>query len=154
MKSSIPGETKENPKIGVATIAVKDGLVLVGYDGDKKKYSFPGGHWDGEINGETFEEAAARELFEETGGHGGVQGAGVVCKNFSRLYDYTFKKEDTEIWYRSIGFTADYESGNPEDDLSEQRTEWKFMTPEDALSLDLFEPARKGLLEYIQSNKS
>lgn len=140
---------KSNPKIGLATIVIKDGFILVGYDGEKKKYSFPGGHWEGEVNKESFEEGAARELFEETGGLSGILGNGVKCKNFRKLYDHTFFRESNESWYRSVGFAADYESGNAVDDPTEQRTNWRFMDPKEALALDLFEPARRGLEIFL-----
>jgi ADP-ribose pyrophosphatase YjhB (NUDIX family) len=152
MKNNLrPGGTSpEDPIIGVATIVVRHGLILVGYDGEKKKYSFPGGHWEGHANNESFEDAAAREIFEETGGASGNEGDGVICENYKRFYDYTFLKESTQQWYRSIGFVADYKNGNAGDDLSEERTDWKFMTIEEALGLDLFEPARKGLELYAK----
>lgn len=144
------GDTKDNPKIGVATIVMKGGLILIGYDGEKKKYSFPGGHWE-EGENESFEEGAARELFEETGGLSGVAANGVRCRNFAKLYDHTFFRDDNQKWYQSIGFTADYESGNAADDPTEQRTGWKFMDAEDVLSLDLFEPARVGLEAFLRT---
>jgi ADP-ribose pyrophosphatase YjhB (NUDIX family) len=58
---------KDRPKIGVGVIIQNsDGKILIG----KRKgshaplFSIPGGHLE---NGETFEEAAIKEVFEETG---------------------------------------------------------------------------------------
>lgn len=144
---------KEDPRIGLATLVIKDGQILVGYDGEKRKFSFPGGHWDGDINQESFEEGAAREVFEETGGYRGIENMGVQCDNFHTLYDYTFLRRDNNTWYRSIGFTANYLSGELGDDPSEQRTSWRFMEPDDAIKLDLFEPAKYGLEIYIANLK-
>lgn len=141
--------TKENPIIGLATIVTNGDLILIGYDGNKGKWSFPGGHWEPEMN-ESFEEGSARETFEETGGSSGIQGCGIKCKNFTELYNHTFFREDKKLWYQSIGFVAEHDSGNLTDDLSEQRTDWKFMGPKEALLLDLFEPARKGLEIFIE----
>ncbi len=147
------GDTKDNPKIGLATIVTKDGLILIGYDGEKKKYSFPGGHWEGETQNESFEEGAARELFEETSGLSEIATNGIKCKNFRKVYDYIFFRVDNKTWYRSVGFVADYESGDAVDDPTEQRTGWKFMDAKEALLLDLFEPARAGLEIFIKTNK-
>ena len=147
------GDTKDNPKIGLATIVTKDGLILMGYDGEKKKFSFPGGHWEGETQNESFEDGAARELFEKTGGLSGIATNGVKCENFRKLYDYTFFREDNKTWYRSIGFVADYKNGDAVDDPTEQRTGWKFMDAREALKLDLFEPARVGLEIFVKTNK-
>ena len=57
----------EKPKVGVAVIVVKDNQVLMGKrigSHGENTWAFPGGHLE---FGETPEECATRELFEETG---------------------------------------------------------------------------------------
>lgn len=75
-----------------------------------------------------------------------------ISKNLKELYEHTFYRKDVEIWYKSVGFTAEVDSGIPGDDPTEKRGDWKFLTPAEALKLDLFEPARKGLSVYIATN--
>lgn len=140
--------SQENPKIGVAVIVVKEGKILVGYDGFKNKYSFPGGIW-ADKEEETTEKAAEREVFEETGGNQGREGIGIKCKNLKKLYEYTFFREDENTWYKSIGFTAEVAEGIPGNDPEEKRSDWQFMDPLEALRLDLFEPAKNGLQVFL-----
>ena len=55
----------ENPKIIVATIPIKDGKVLLckrAIEPMKGKWTLPGGYME---NGESAEEGAAREMWEE-----------------------------------------------------------------------------------------
>lgn len=58
------------PKVGVGVIALRDGKVLLGKRLSKShangKWQFPGGHLE---YGETPEQCAVRELYEETGLH-------------------------------------------------------------------------------------
>ncbi len=138
----------KNYIIGVACI-VEDskGQILVGYDGNKKKWAFPGGHWEGEITGETYEEAALREIYEETGGN---YGKGLKCRIKYLAYEIEFYREDQNHWYKSFGFVGEPISGELGDDLDEKRTNWQFLPVEKILELDLFEPARKGLLIYLK----
>lgn len=139
---------KNNLHIGVAAIVLNSiGEILIGFDGNKHKWAFPGGNWEGKINGETYEEAALRETFEETGGN---YGKGIKCKIIKRIYDCTFFREDKQLWYKSIGFLAIYKSGELADDPDEKRTQWQFMPAKEILQLDLFEPARYGLAEYLK----
>ena len=62
----------------MGVIVVKGGKVLVGWDGFKKKYAFPGGNWEGS-GVETLEEGAIREVYEETGGTQNKEGIGLKC---------------------------------------------------------------------------
>ncbi|MEI7579024.1 MAG: NUDIX hydrolase [bacterium] len=149
VKSKIP--KKEEFLIGVATIVLNShGEILIGFDSNKQKWAFPGGHWEGEQNGETLREAALRETFEETGGN---YGKGIKCIIINQIYEHVFFREDKQCWYKSIGFLADYLSGELADDPDEQRTNWKFMRPQDIEKLDLFQPAKYGLTEYLKTLK-
>jgi ADP-ribose pyrophosphatase YjhB (NUDIX family) len=142
------GSSKDNPKIGVAAIVLNSkGEILIGFDGNKNKWAFPGGHWDGAENSETYEEAALREIFEETGGH---YGKGIKCRIVRKVYERVFFRDDNKLWYKSIGYLAEYESGNLSDDPDEKRTKWQFLPTQSVENLDLFEPAKYGLSEYLK----
>jgi ADP-ribose pyrophosphatase YjhB (NUDIX family) len=142
------GSSKDNPKIGIAAIVLNSkGEVLIGFDGNKNKWAFPGGHWDGATNGETFEEAALREIFEETGGD---CGKGIKCRIVRQVYERVFFREDNKCWYKSIGYLAEYQSGILGDDPDENRTLWQFLPAQSVEILDLFEPAKYGLSEYLK----
>lgn len=65
--AQVEAEIKARPKVGISSMVLKDGKVLLG----KRKgshgaatWATPGGHLE---HGETIEEGAARELLEETG---------------------------------------------------------------------------------------
>jgi len=134
--------------IGVAVIVEnKEGNILIGYDGHKKKWALPGGHWEGETNGETYEEGALREVFEETGGK---NGKGITCEIKCLAYEVEFYRKDKEKWYKSYGYVANYLNGELGNDLEEDRTRWQFLPIEEVLKLDLFEPAKKGLRLYLR----
>ncbi len=92
----------ERPKIGVGTIVLKDGKVLLG----KRKnahgegsWCFPGGHL--ELN-ESVEECAARETLEE---------AGITLKNVRKaaFTNDIFEKEEKH--YVTLFVLADYADG-------------------------------------------
>jgi 8-oxo-dGTP diphosphatase len=91
-------------KVGVGVLVIKDGKVLLG----KRKnahgadeYGGPGGHLE---YGETIEQTALREIGEECGIK--VKNLQMLC--VSDLLTY-FPKH-----YVDIGFTAEWESGEPE----------------------------------------
>ena len=88
----------ERPKIGVGVIIqAPDQKILIG----KRKgshapyYSIPGGHLE---NGETFEEAAMKEVLEETGLH--IYNPKLIClTNNLRTYQETNKHYVSAILY-------------------------------------------------------
>lgn len=131
--------SKERPSVGVATVVVKEGKILIGRDLRKGNvYGVPGGHWE---SGETLKECAAREVKEESG---------VTCKNVQLISVYDFFREDKQKSYVSIGMRAVFEGGELADQKEEGRMEWCWITPEDALKLNLFEPD-KVLVERFMS---
>ncbi|MFH1275875.1 MAG: NUDIX domain-containing protein [Candidatus Woesearchaeota archaeon] len=105
------------PGIGVAVVVFKDGKILLGEDLGKGKevvFGVPGGHWD---HGETIAEAARREVFEE---------AGIKIKNLKLISVYDFFREDKNKNYVSIGFRAEYESGDLKDESELTRKNWQW----------------------------
>ena len=95
---------KENrPRVGIGVAVIKDGKILLG----KRKnahgegtWAFPGGHLEYQ---ESWEECAAREVFEETG---------IRIKNicFGTLTNDLFDAEQKH--YVTIVMLADYDSGD------------------------------------------
>ncbi len=133
---------ENRPSVGVATVVVKDGKILIGKDTHKGDAVFgvPGGHWE---SGETLKECAARETKEESG---------VACENVQLISVYDFYREDKGKSYVTIGMKADYVSGELADLHDEGRLDWDWYTPEDALKINLF-PADKILIERYLSGK-
>jgi 8-oxo-dGTP diphosphatase len=90
------------PKVGVAIIVVKDSRILLGKrlnSHGSGTWQFPGGHLE---FGESIEDCAKRELFEETG---------LTIRNI-RFGPYTndiFKTEQKH--YITLFVIADYDSG-------------------------------------------
>lgn len=133
--------TDKSPKVGLQVLVVKDGKVLIGRDDRKGNgiYGVPAGHWD---NGETMHNGAKREVLEESG---------VICDNLKLISVYEFFREDKEISYVSIGYVADYVSGELTDNVEEERLDWDWMDAKDALDLNLY-PAGRALIEKYVSN--
>ncbi len=136
------GSKKESnrPSVGVATVVIKDGSVLIGKDTRKGDAVFgvPGGHWK---SGETLKECAAREVLEESG---------VSCSNVQLISIYDFYREDKGKSYIAVGMKADYLSGNLTDLQDEGRLDWKWYSTTDALKLNLF-PADRILIARLIS---
>lgn len=125
--------------MGVVTVVIKDGLVLIGRDIRKGKniYGVPGGHWE---SGETLKECAAREVKEESG---------VQCEKISLISVYDFFREDKQKSYVTIGMKAEYQSGEFTNQVEEGRMEWKWSSPEESLKLNLFAPDRILVERYL-----
>ncbi len=90
-------------KVGVGVLIIKDKKVLLGKRKNshgENEYSGPGGHLE---YGETAEETALREIVEECGIK--VKNLQMLC--VSDLLTYAPKH------YVDIGFTAEWESGEP-----------------------------------------
>ncbi|HII71621.1 TPA: NUDIX domain-containing protein [Candidatus Woesearchaeota archaeon] len=125
----------ERPKVGVGTIVIKDGKVLLG----KRKnahgegtWCFPGGHLEG---GEEVEECARRETKEETG---------LEIKNI-RLGTFTndiFEKERKH--YITLYVLAEPASGEPKVMEPEKCERWGWFRWEE-LPRPLFVPVENLL---------
>jgi ADP-ribose pyrophosphatase YjhB (NUDIX family) len=131
---------QNRPSVGVATVVIKEGKILIGKDTKKGEAVFgvPGGHWE---SGETLKECAVRETKEESG---------VVCANAQLISVYDFYRKDKEKSYVTIGMKAEYVSGEIRDLQEEGRLDWAWYAPEEALKLNLF-PADKILIERFLS---
>jgi 8-oxo-dGTP diphosphatase len=129
----------ERPNIGVATVVVKNGKILIGEDTRKGDavYGVPGGHWE---SGETLKECAKREVLEESG---------IVCENIKLISVYDFYREDKGKSYVTIGMSADYISGNLADLKEEGRLNWNWYEPQEALKLNLFAPDKILIERYL-----
>ncbi len=130
---------KDRPSVGVATVVVKDGKILLGRDLRKGDdiYGVPGGHWE---SGETLKECALREVKEESG---------VTCDEPSFISIYDFYREDKGKSYLSVGMKADYVSGDVQDLGEEGRMEWSWYAPKEALALNLFAPDKVLIERYL-----
>lgn len=123
------------PAVGVATVVVRGGQILIGKDTRKGDvYGVPGGHWE---NGETLKDCSIREVREESG---------IACADPRVISVYDFYREDKQRSYVSIGMKANYISGEVKDLEDEGRLDWEWYFPDDALKLNLF-PADKILIE-------
>ncbi len=126
------------PSVGVATVVVKHGKILLGKDTRKGEvYGVPGGHWE---SGETLKECATREVKEESG---------VTCSNPTLISVYDFYREDKGKSYISIGMKADYASGELVDLHDEGRLDWGWYSVDEALKLNLFPPDRVLIERFV-----
>ena len=132
-------QQKERPSVGVATVVVKDGKILIGRDTRKGEevYGVPGGHWE---SGESLKECAMRETKEE---------GGVDCKNVNLVSVYDFYRADKQKSYVTLGMKAEYTSGELRNQIEEGRMEWAWYAPEEALKLNLFAPDKILVERYL-----
>lgn len=95
-------DASKRPMVGVAVIVVKDGKVLLGKRLNSHgagAWAFPGGHLE---FGETVEDCAKREVFEETG-------LAVTNLKFESLTNDLFEKEEKH--YITLFVRGEYVSG-------------------------------------------
>lgn len=110
---------QERPKVGIGVIVVKDGKILIGErlsSHGSNMYEISGGHLE---FGETFEEAAKREVREETG-LTDIEIKGII----SLGNDIAFDRH-----YVSIGVLARCMSGEPCDPSPETSRNWRWYDP-------------------------
>lgn len=110
------GENKERPKVGIGVVVVRENKILLG---ERRSghgagtFEIPGGHLE---FGETFAEAATREVAEETGLRD-VEVKGVVSVSNDIAYDKH---------YVSIGILAQWKSGEPYGAEPEHSGNWQW----------------------------
>lgn len=132
-------ERKKKLGVYVGVMIFKDGKVLIGRRKEtashgSNEYSFTGGQMD---VGESFEESAARETFEE---------AGVRIKNLKFLCVSNIDRYESHQVVL-IGLTADWESGEPQTFPDENIGEWQWCDL-DNLPKPLFPPTHLIIDSY------
>ncbi len=134
--------TQKLPRIGIGVIVVKDNKILM----SKRKnahgngtWSLPGGHLE---FGESLQECAQREVFEE---------AGISIKNIKigHVTNDIFKNEDKH--YVTIFMLTEYASGTVTNCEPEKCEGWQWFSYEELIDLKLFLPLQNLLaqLNYL-----
>lgn len=114
-------DANQRPVIGIGVMITKGDLVLLGKrfsSHGEGEYAWPGGHLE---HGESLEDCAAREVFEETG-------LKIKSIKFLRIYnmlDYLPKH------YVDIAMTAEWESGEPRVMEPEKCSGWGWYAMDD-----------------------
>ena len=129
-------------KIGIGVIIQKNGKILIG----KRKnshapfYSIPGGHLE---EGETFEEAAIREVGEETGINIKNPKVIAVTNNLE-----TYKLENTHF-VSVILFTDDFD-GEPKLMEPQKCHGWKWFDPR-KIPQPHFDASEQGIICFLEN---
>lgn len=114
-------EKEERPKVGIGVVVVRGNKILIGQrlsGHGAGTFEIPGGHLE---FGETFEEAALREVREETGLMD-LAVRGIV----SLGNDILFNKH-----YVSVGVCVECASGEPSDPEPEHSKNWQWYDLDD-----------------------
>ena len=137
---------KQRPKVGVGVMLFRDGRVLLGKRNDDAKmassdlhgegtWTMPGGKME---FGETFEEASAREVLEETSIK--LKKVEVICVNNERI---------DVAHFVTIGMFSDDFEGEAQVMEPDEITEWRWFGL-DELPNPLFFPSKKIIENYKQ----
>jgi len=126
-------------RVGVAAVIVREGAVLLGErigSHGSHTWATPGGHLE---LGESVEECAERETYEETG---------LVVSDFKKLCftNDIFDKENKH--YVTLFVVANSLSGEPKITEPDKCTQWKWFKP-DELPEPLFLPLKNLLKDGI-----
>ncbi len=133
--------TPDRPKVGVGVIVIRDGKILLGErlaSHGAGTYQLPGGHLE---FGESFEEAAKREV-EEEAGLLDIEIQGVV--SLGNYIDYGKH-------YVSIGLLAESHAGEPYDAEPAKSKNWNWYDF-DHLPSPLF-PHSKSVIDNWRTGK-
>ncbi len=138
-------EYPDTPLVGVGTVTIKNGRILLvrrAFDPGAGKWSIPGGLVE---VGEKLSEAAARETEEETG-------IKVDILELINVFDMIDLDEDkrTKYHYVLVDFLSKPVGGKER--ASDEVTEMKWVTFEEAKTMDLTRTARKALEELFGSS--
>lgn len=135
-------EYPDSPLVGVGTVTIKSGKILLvrrAFDPGAGKWSIPGGLVE---VGEKLSEAAARETEEETG----LQ---VEILELINVFDMIDLDESRKVKYHYVlvDFLSKPKGGKER--LSEEVTDIRWVTFEEAKGMDLTRTARKALEELF-----
>jgi len=135
-------ENKKYPRVGIGVVVKKENTVLLGLRKGSHGaglWGIPGGHQE---FGETMEACAKRELKKETG---------LEAKKFEliSIADEMNYIDTDGKHYVSIGFLADYVSGNPRLIEPKKCQKWKWFSL-DALPKNLHQGSECALKKLFQ----
>ena len=131
----------ETPKVGLGVVIVRDGKILVGkrQGAHAQFYSIPGGHVE---VGETFEEAAIREIKEETNINIKNPQVIAITNNMN-----TYKNEGKH--YVSIILLVEDSMGEPLLMEPERCENWQWCDPNN-LPMPHFDASQRGVECYLE----
>lgn len=135
-------EYPDAPLVGVGTVTIKNGKILLvkrAFDPGAGRWSIPGGLVE---TGEKLSEAATRETEEETG----LKVEVLELINVFDMIDLDADKR-TRYHYVIVDFLSKPVGGKER--ASEEVTEMRWVTFEEAKALDLTKTARKALEELF-----
>ncbi|OGS55942.1 MAG: hypothetical protein A3K60_06295 [Euryarchaeota archaeon RBG_19FT_COMBO_56_21] len=130
------------PRIGVGGVIIKEGRILMikrAFEPGAGKWSIPGGMVE---VGERLSEACAREVEEETG-------LEVEVLELINVFDMIDKDDQGRVQYHYVlvDFLAKPVGGAEK--MSAEATEMKWVTHQEAKSLDMTKTARKAIEELF-----
>jgi 8-oxo-dGTP diphosphatase len=120
----------EHPKVAVGAVIIHDNRVLLvkrGKPPAEGEWAIPGGNVE---LGETLQQAAEREILEETG-------VTILAKEIVYTFESIHKDRDGNIMFHYVilDFDADYISGTPEPHDDALAVKWA--APEDSKKLNI-----------------
>ncbi|MBU2159272.1 NUDIX domain-containing protein [Patescibacteria group bacterium] len=129
----------ERPKVGIGVLIIRDGKILLGKriaSHGADTYQIPGGHLE---FGETFEETAKREAYEEVG-LTDLKVIGLVSVVNDRVYDKHFV---------SIGMLTESAEGDPVAMEPLKSADWAWYAP-DELPENIFLPSKHVIEHWLK----
>ena len=128
----------QRPKVGIGVIVLRDGKVLIGErlsSHGAGTWQLPGGHLE---FGETFEETARREVYEETGLKD-IDIAGLVS---------VYNERDYGKHYINLSVLAHSDSGEPYAREPEKARNWSWVDPA-KLPDSMYIASRKSIENWL-----